>query len=97
MVRPKSLWEQEYHRRQAGINAYAREHCCPRVIPRDKLLVYHPGEYRRYLVQHPCTDCPVAAFCDLPCQVYLNWYNARIQAARIRAGWSEGGGARNKI
>ena len=55
------------------------------MIPRDKLLVYHPGEYRRYLVQHPCTDCPVAAFCDLPCQVYLNWYNARMQAARIRA------------
>jgi hypothetical protein len=48
--------------------------------------VPHPQEYRRYLQQHPCDGCRAEPFCNVPCAVYLKWYNARMESARIRGG-----------
>ena len=84
MNRSLSQWESNYLRRQAAINGYARRCCQPRLRPADKILVYHPDEHRRYLQQHPCSGCKAGAFCDLPCEAYLQWYNARLEAARVR-------------
>lgn len=85
MNRSLSQWESNYLQRQCGINGYAWQHWQPRLRPADKILVYHPDEHRRYLQQHPCAQCRAGSFCDLPCAVYLQWYNARLQAARVRA------------
>ena len=75
-------WELDYLQRQSCINAYARRIFQPRVTSKDKILVYHPDEYRRYLQQYPCDDCKAECFCDQPCEAYLKWYNARLAAAR---------------
>lgn len=80
-----SQWELDYLQRQKRINGYARHCHQPRLKPVDKILVYHPDEHRRYLRQDPCEDCKANAFCDQPCEVYLQWYNARLEAARIKA------------
>jgi hypothetical protein len=50
----------------------------------EKILVYPPAEFRRYLSQHPCSGCQAENFCDQPCNLYLKWYNARLEAARVR-------------
>lgn len=77
-------WEQECLQRQARINGYARSCYQPRLKQVDKILVPHPDEHRRYLQQHPCGSCEAESFCDQPCDVYLKWYNARLEAARVR-------------
>lgn len=80
-----SQWGLDCLQCQQRINDYARQHFCPRLRQMEKILVFHPDEYRRYLRQHPCKGCVAQSFCDLPCDVYLQWYNARMKAARIRA------------
>ena len=85
MIRPRNKWELRYCTAQSKINHYARELWRPRLVQVEKIRVYHPVETRRYLKQHPCEGCGAASFCDTPCAVYLQWYNARIEAARIRA------------
>lgn len=84
MTESQSPWELDYLQRQARINGYAW--CClqPRIREVDKIMVSHPDEYRRYLQQHPCMGCQVEAFCDRPCGAYLKWYNARLEAAKVR-------------
>ena len=77
-------WELEYSKRQAQINAHARNCYHPRLRVVDKILLYHPDEYRRYLQQHPCRGCVGESFCDEPCEAYLHWYNARLEVARAR-------------
>ena len=84
MVREKSQWEIDYEKRQALINGYARQFCQPRVTVVEKIIVYHPDEYLRYLRQNPCHGCVAESFCDSPCRAYLHWYNARMEAARAR-------------
>lgn len=74
-------WHRRYLRHQKKINGYARKHLCPRE-ERDAIRVFHPEEYRRYLKQGPCPDCPVNGFCDTPCQVYLRWYDDRMTLLR---------------
>ena len=82
MEQSKSQWELDYLERQRCINGYAR--CCfqPRLRVVEKILVYPPAEFRRYLSQHPCSGCQAENFCDQPCAVYLKWYNARLDRAR---------------
>lgn len=79
-----SPWELNYLQRQQHINNWASRAYQPRLRVVDKILVYHPDEHRRYLRQHPCTGCQAEGFCDHPCPVYLQWYNARMEAVRIR-------------
>ena len=90
MANLKSQWELNYLQRQERINGYARDRYHPRLIPVEKILVYHPDEYRRYLQQHPCADCKANSFCDQPCDVYLQWYNARLGAVRKRGEIGDG-------
>ena len=78
-------WEANYLQRQVQINGYARECFQPRLKVVEKILVYPPGEHLRYLQHHPCGGCQAECCCDTPCLVYLQWYNARLEAARIRA------------
>lgn len=80
----KTQWEVNYEKRQALINGYAQRCYQPMLREVGKILVYHPEEHRRYLQQHPCQGCGAQSFCDIPCPVYLKWYNARIEAARVR-------------
>lgn len=77
-----SQWELNYCKRQAAINLWARQHMKPRVVEVGKLILYAPADQRRYLRKSPCEDCGAAAFCDIPCQAYLQWYDRRMQAAR---------------
>ena len=84
MTNLQSQWELDYLQRQGRINGYARRCLQPRLKVVDKILVYHPDEHRRYLQRHPCQGCPLEAICDLPCTVYLQWYNARLEAVRMR-------------
>lgn len=86
MSRPQSQWELDYLKRQERINDYARGCYQPRLRRVEKILVYHPDEHRRYLQQHPCEGCKANPFCDEPCAAYLQWYNARLAAARQRNG-----------
>ena len=84
MSKSPSQWESDYLRRQERVNGYARQCYQTRLLRVKKILVYHPDEHRRYLQQHPCSGCKAGAFCDLPCEAYLQWYNARLEAARVR-------------
>ena len=84
MTELRSPWELDYLQRQAHINGYAWCSLQPRLREVGKILVYHPDEHRRYLRQHPCQDCGAATFCDRPCRAYLSWYNARLEAAKVR-------------
>lgn len=83
MPRPKSPWEQHYLAVQSAINDYARALWQPRLRQTERFQIYHPDEYRRYLRQHPCRDCRAECFCNTPCPVYLQWYNARMKAAAL--------------
>ena len=82
MERTRPQWEIDCLQRQDGINAYVHKTYQPRVRETQKFLVFHPDEHRRYLQQHPCGGCPAENFCDQPCEAYLRWYNARLEAAR---------------
>lgn len=84
MEKTRPQWELDCLQRQACINAYARRLYQPRVRSVDKIRIYPPAEHRKYLQQHPCRGCKAEPCCDLPCQAYLNWYNARMEAARAR-------------
>ncbi len=86
MARPKSQWELNYCQHQAAINGWVRENYRPRLVAVAKFLIYPPEEYRRYLRQSPCQTCRACPCCDVPCEVYLDWYNRRLEAARARAG-----------
>ena len=81
MGKTRPQWELDCLRRQERIRAYVCRACQPRVIRVEKILVYHPDEHRRYLQQHPCGGCGADAFCDQPCEAYIRWYNARLEAA----------------
>lgn len=74
-------WVRQYLNRQRAINAYARCRLCPKKRT-DVFTVYHPEEYRRFLRQGPCPQCPVQGCCDRPCQVYLDWYDGRMELYR---------------
>ena len=87
MSKAKTPWEMNYQMQQEKINHCARCYFHPRLKAVDRILVYHPDEYRRYLRQHPCEGCRVERFCDLPCEVYLKWYNFRMEVARMRGRW----------
>lgn len=52
----------------------------------EKFRYLHPDEVRRYLQRSPCSGCSDQKKCDVPCEAYLKWYNARIELARKRAG-----------
>ena len=85
MGETRPQWELDCLQRQFKINAYARRMYTPRLRQVDKILVYHPDEHRRYLRQSPCMGCCAQNFCDRPCEVYLHWYNARMEMVRRRA------------
>lgn len=75
-------WLIRYRYRQKQINAYGK-------IKREEFFsarfVYqHPEEVRRYLRERPCGKCEKEAECDIPCTQYLNWYDARMQALKIK-------------
>ncbi len=76
-------WEMRYRYMQKRINAYARKVCCK--LPENKFCYSHPDDVKRWLKDTPCTGCKANAFCDTPCNIYLRWYDARIQIARRRA------------
>ena len=82
MAKTISPWESNYLQRQAAINGYARKCWEPKLKSVHKLLIYHPDEHRRYLRNSPCTTCAGEAHCDQACEVYLQWYNAKLEAAR---------------
>lgn len=82
MARAKSQWELNYRQRQAAINGWVRQTYQPRLVTVQKLLVYHPDEYRRYLKRWPCDGCRACLCCDTPCKAYLEWYNRRMEAVR---------------
>ena len=86
MSKKPNQWEENYQNRQEQINSCARCFFQPRLRTVDKILVPHPQEYRRYLQRHPCDGCRAERFCDVPCAVYLKWYNARMESAKIRGG-----------
>ena len=50
-----------------------------------KFCYVHPDEVKRYLQRSPCKSCSADKNCDIPCRVYLQWYNARMEAARKNA------------
>lgn len=77
MSKPKSQWELDCLRRQEQINGYARRCFQPRVREVNKILIYHPDEFRRYLKQHPCTGCGAKPCCKTPCAAYTQWEQAK--------------------
>ena len=86
MARQKPQWKQNCQQRQEAINAYARQLYCPLLKETDKIQLWYPWQMHRYLQQHPCADCGAEPFCDIPCPVYLQWYNAKIHSLRVKLG-----------
>lgn len=77
MSKPKSQWELDFLQRQEQINNYARHSFQPRVRQVDKILIYHPDEYRRALKPHPCAGCGAKPCCKGPCDAYQLWKQAK--------------------
>ena len=77
MTNPKSQWELDYLKRQEKINDYLRQHYQPRLRQVNKIVIYHPDEYRRYLKKNPCEGCKVRPCCKRPCQVSNQWHKDR--------------------
>lgn len=77
-------WEIRYRYRQKQINAYAAQVAQPVIVkqPENKFCYEHPDIVRQYLKKHPCEDCVRQSWCNIPCQVYLHWYNARMEIVR---------------
>lgn len=79
-----AAWKIRYRYRQKQINAYAKRK--KEEIFATKFAYQHPDETRRYLQQWPCEHCEQAEDCDIPCGKYMDWYNARIEVAKKKAG-----------
>ena len=77
MTASNPRWVLDCLKRQSAINRYARNYYQPRVRQVEKILIYHPDEYRRYLKQHPCAACGAKPCCDRPCEGYLHWQQIR--------------------
>jgi hypothetical protein len=91
LERLKTQWELDYCQRQAAINRWVREKYRPRLVTVEKILVWHPDEYRRYLRRSPCDGCLACPCCDVPCKAYLHWYDRRMEA--MRCGHRQSSGA----
>lgn len=52
----------------------------------NKFTYAHPDDIRRSLRKSPCDGCKIAEYCDTPCQVYLRWYDARMEIVRKKVG-----------
>ena len=52
----------------------------------DKFCYSHPDTVRRYLIAGPCKGCKAEKVCDVPCQNYLRWYDARMRIVRKKVG-----------
>lgn len=52
----------------------------------SKWVYHHPDDVKKYLIEGVCNDCPFNEGCNDPCQAYLDWYNARMEAIRKVAG-----------
>jgi hypothetical protein len=81
-------WKIRYRYRQKQINAFAKKILRPEMrIRKQKVFAYdHPDDVRRYLRTNPCKGCQLEADCDIPCLVYLHWYDDHMAIARKRAG-----------
>jgi hypothetical protein len=55
----------------------------PVVVYEEKFCYEHPDVIREYLATSPCDKCP-ATDCDVPCSVYLRWYDAKIEQVKAR-------------
>ena len=78
MTKAKSQWELDCLKRQEKINDYLRQHYQPRLHQVNKIVIYHPDEYRRYLKENPCDGCRVRPCCKGPCPVYQQWKDRQI-------------------
>lgn len=52
---------------------------------RDAWRYPHPDEVRRFAEHSPCEKCEREK-CNKPCLWYFDWYNARMEIARKKAG-----------
>ena len=79
-----SAWETRYRYRQKQINAYAQRMTQRPVakLPGNKFCYDHPDHVRQWLKESPCKGCSTELFCDKPCEIYLRWYNARMEIVR---------------
>lgn len=81
-------WRIRYRYRQKQINAFAKKIMQPAMrIKKHAAFAYdHPDDVRRYLRTSPCIGCQMEKHCDIPCLVYLNWYDARMAITRKKVG-----------
>ena len=77
-------WQIRYRYRQKQINAYASNLLQAKVTEQTKFYYQHPDEVRRYLADGPCKGCKAEQVCNVPCPVYLRWWDARMQMIRRR-------------
>lgn len=75
-------WQIRYKYRQKQVNAYAKK--ARQEYFSSRFVYQHPDEVRRYLREWPCGKCDKEPECDIPCTQYLNWYDARMQALKIK-------------
>lgn len=45
---------------------------------RSKFTYVHPDMIRRYLQSGPCGLCECAGSCEIPCEGYWRWWDARM-------------------
>lgn len=52
----------------------------------NKFFYAHPDEIKRYINGDPCEGCALKKNCDIPCNAYLRWYDARMEITRKKVG-----------
>lgn len=55
-------------------------------MKRMKYRYEHPDLARHYLRNSPCAGCQFEILCDVPCDVYLRWWDARMAWLKGRLG-----------
>ena len=75
-------WQIRYRYRQKQVNAYAKK--ARQKYFATRFVYQHPDDTRRYLREWPCGKCDKEQECDIPCTKYLNWYDVRMQALKIK-------------
>lgn len=68
-MRVRTIWKQFNHYR---IRQYKKTE------KRNKFVYEHPDLIKRYLDHGPCKGCQFELLCDVPCDAYYHWWDAKM-------------------
>lgn len=81
--RVKTIWKQFNGYSQRAYRKELEKAGIPEPA-KEKLRYEHPDIGRQYLLDGPCKGCPCERNCNIPCNAYWRWWDARMKWIRGR-------------